>query len=154
MIARRIVTAVATLLAVTGLGACGREAVAEQQRRPEPAAIAPSPAAVVRPATRDTQAADRVPAGLRNVPSAFRLPPGSRVTALSDHESGASFTLDAPDPESVLSFYRSALPQGAFTIVADRAEPGATSLAFRNADGWAGMIYATTHRVTVAVRRA
>ena len=153
MIARRIVTAVATLLAVTGLGACGREAVAEP-RRPEPVAIAPSPAAVIRPATRDLQAAEHAPAGIRNVPSAFRLPPGSRVTALSDHESGASFTLDAPDPESVLSFYRGELPRGAFTIVADRAETGATSLAFRNADGWAGMIYATTYRVTVAVRRA
>lgn len=150
MIARRIGTVVATLLAVPGLGACGSPAT--EARRSEPAAIAPAPA----PATpvRAVQAAARAGTAVRNVPAAFPLPPGSRVTDLADRDSGASFTLTAPDPQAVLSFYRRQLPLGAFTVVADRVDHGATSLSFRNAEGWAGAIFATTHRVTVAVKRA
>ncbi|WP_249998907.1 hypothetical protein [Actinoplanes sp. M2I2] len=150
MIARRIATVVATLLAA-GLGACGSPAVAER-RSTEPAAVVP--AAGTRVAQRDVQAAARAETTVRNVPSAFRLPPGSHLTTLTDAESGASFTLAAPGPEAVLSFYRRELSRGAFTIVADRVEPGATSLSFRDADGWAGTIYATTHRVAVAVKRS
>ncbi|MFI5897582.1 hypothetical protein ACIA5D_46595 [Actinoplanes sp. NPDC051513] len=153
MIARRIATLVATLLAVTGLGACGSAATVEA-RRNEPVAIAPGSADDVRAATREVQAAARADAGVRHLPSAFRLPPDSRVTMLSDRESGASFTLTAPDPDAVLAFYRRELPRGAFTIVADRAGPDTTSLAFRNADGWAGEIYATPRWVAVAVRHA
>jgi hypothetical protein len=152
MIARRIGAVVATLLAVTGLGACS--GADTEARRSEPAAVTPVPAAGVRTATRDVQAVARTETGVRNVPAAFRLPPGSHVTNLSDRDSGASFTLTAPGPETVLSFYRRELPLGAFTIVADRAERDATSLAFRNAEGWAGAIFATAHRVTVAVKRA
>lgn len=151
MLARRIVTVVATLLAVPGLGACGNAAGA-QTRHTEPAASVPAAGTLVAP--RDVPAAVRTGIGVRHVPPGFRLPPGSRVTALSDHESGASFTLTAPDPETVLSFFRRELPLGAFTIVADRAEADATSLGFRSADGWAGSVYATARRVTVAVRRA
>jgi hypothetical protein len=146
MIGRRIATVVATLLAVPGLGACGSPAT--ETRRNEPAAIAPAPAPA--PITRAVQAVARV----RNVPAAFRLPPGSHVTDLSDRASGASFTLTAPDPEAVLSFYRRQLPLGSFTVVADRVDQGATSLSFRDADGWAGAIFATARRVTVAVKRA
>ncbi|MCY1137016.1 hypothetical protein OWR29_03335 [Actinoplanes sp. Pm04-4] len=153
MIARRIGTLVATLLAVAGAGACGNAATTDP-RRNEQAAIAPAPAAEVRAPAREVQAAAPAAVGVRNVPSAFRLPPGSRVTALADGESGASFTLTAPGPEAVLSFYRRELQRAAFTIVADHAEPGATSLSFRDADGWAGTIYATAQRATVAVRRA
>jgi hypothetical protein len=153
MIARRIATLVATLFAVTGLGACGSAATAAP-RRAEAVAIAPVRSTETRPATREVSATARTGTGVRNVPSAFRLPPGSRVTAVSDHESGASFTLTEPSPEAVLSFYRGELSAGAFTIVSDRAEPGATSLAFRSPDGWAGTIYATAYRATVALRRA
>src|SRR5690348_9770109 len=98
MIARRIVTVVAALLGLAGLGAG-------------------SPGAT----TREIQAVARTEAAIRNVPSTFRLPPGSQVTNVSDAESGATFTLTAPDPEAVLSFYRRQLPLGAFTIVADRS---------------------------------
>jgi hypothetical protein len=153
MIARRIATVVAGLLAVTGLGACGHAATTER-RHPEPVSIAASPAAEVRPDTQAVPAVARARTAVRNVPAAFRLPPDSQMTALTDHESGASFTLATPDPEAVLSFYRRELPLGAFTIVADQAQHDTTSLAFRNADGWAGSIYATAYRVTVAVRRA
>lgn len=152
MIARRIATVVAGLLAVTGLGACGHAATTER-RHNEPVTIA-APAADVRPDPQAVQAVARARTAVRNLPAAFRLPPESQVTALTDHEAGASFTLATPDPEAVLSFYRRELPLGAFTIVADQAQHDATSLAFRNADGWAGSIYATAHRVTVAVRRA
>ncbi len=152
MIARRIATVVAGLLAVTGLGACGHAATTER-RHNDPVAIA-APAAEVRPDPQAVQAVARARTAVRHLPAAFRLPPDSQVTALTDHESGATFTLATPDPEAVLSFYRRELPLGAFTIVADQAQHDATSLAFRNADGWAGSIYATAHRVTVAVRRA
>ena len=152
MIARRIATVVATLLAVTGLGACGSSGA--ETRRDEAAAVAPIPGPAPRTVTRDVPAVARAATGVRHLPSAFPLPPGSRVTDLSDPASGASFTLTAPHPETVLSFYRRQLPLGAFTIVADRADHSATSLSFRDADGWAGVIYATTHRVTVAVKRA
>ncbi|MEV4348637.1 hypothetical protein AB0J83_29625 [Actinoplanes sp. NPDC049596] len=152
MFAKRIVTVLATLLAVPGLGACG--SAATEARRDEPAAIAPSPAAGARPITRDVQVAGRAQAAPRNVPAAFPLPPGSRVTSLSDPESGASFVLTAPGPEAVLSFYRRELAAGAFTIVADRAATDSTSLAFRDTAGWAGSIFATAHRVSVAVKRA
>ncbi|WP_250031424.1 hypothetical protein [Paractinoplanes maris] len=151
MIARRIATVVATLLAAAGLGACGSPPTTEREHS-ESAAIAP--AAGTRTASRDVQAVARAETTVRNVPQAFRLPPGSRVTALSDSEAGASFTLAAPDPEAVLSFYRRELGRGAFTIVADQAGPDATSLSFRDTDGWAGTIYATPQRVAVAVRRA
>jgi len=151
MIARRIATVVATLLAVAGVGACGSAPTAEA-RRHERAAIAPP--AHHRSATRDVQATAQDETTVRNVPAAFRLPPGSRVTALADAEAGASFTLTNPSPEAVLAFYRRVLPLDAFTIVADRAEPGANSLAFRDADGWAGTIFATAQRVAVALRRA
>ena len=150
MIARRIATVVATLLAVPGLGACVSPST--EARRSEPSVVAPVP--VTDTANREVQAVARTETHVRNVPSAFPLPPGSEVTNVSDRESGASFTLTAPNPESVLSFYRRQLPLGAFTIVADRTERDATSLAFRNAEGWAGEIFATTHRVTVAVKRA
>lgn len=152
MIARRIATVVATLLAVTGLGACGGAPV--ESRRAEPAAVAPVAASRTRTVAREVSVVTQAQAGVRNVPAAFRIPPGSRVTALTDRESGASFTLTELDPQSVLAFYRRELPAGAFTIVADRAGSDTTSLAFRNAEGWAGAIYATTHRVTVAVKRA
>ncbi|GAA0461000.1 hypothetical protein Ade02nite_15420 [Paractinoplanes deccanensis] len=132
MLAKRIVTVVATLLAIPGLGARG--AAATETRRDEPAAIAPAPA--------------------RNLPPAFPFPAGSQVTRLSDGVSGASFTLTEPDPQTVLSFYRRELTRAPFTIVADRTEHGTTSLAFRDTTGWAGSIHATTHRVTVAVARA
>jgi hypothetical protein len=152
MIARRIATLMATLFAVTGLGACVSSATAgPRHTEAEAVAITPVRATETRTATR---ASARTGTGVRNVPSAFRLPPGSRVTALADHESGASFTLTAPGPEAVLSFYRGELPRGAFTIVSDRVEGGATSLAFRSPDGWAGIIYATAYRATVALRRA
>lgn len=151
MIARRFATAVAALLAVAGSGACG--GVTTPTRRTEAAAIAPGPATAVRAIT-PAQASTRTENGVRNVPPAFPLPPGSSVTDLLDRESGASFTLTAPDPQAVLSFYRRQLPRGPFTIVADRTEPGATSLAFHDDEGWAGTIFATTHRVAVAVRRA
>ncbi|NMO53769.1 hypothetical protein HH310_21620 [Actinoplanes sp. TBRC 11911] len=153
MIARRIATLLATLFAVTGLGAGGSPAAAGT-RHTEAVTIAPARTSHTRPAAQDAPAAARTGTGVRNVPSAFLLPPGSRVTALSDHEAGASFTLTEPGPQAVLSFYRGELPQRAFTIVADRAEHGATSLAFRSPDGWAGMIYATAYRATVALRRA
>jgi hypothetical protein len=153
MIARRFGTLVATLLALTGAGACGNAAPTDQ-RRPEQAAIAPAPAAETRTPAHESQAAAATTTGVRNVPAAFRLPPGSRVTALADAESGASFTLAAPSPEAILSFYRDELRRSAFTIVADHAEPGATTLSFRDADGWAGTIYATAQRATIAVRRA
>jgi hypothetical protein len=153
MIARRIATVVATLLAVAGTGASG--GVTIEARRSKPAVVAPVPAGDTRTVTRDVQAVARAgAAAVRNLPAAFRLPPGSSVTGVDDRESGASFTLTTPDPEAVLSFYRSSLPLGAFTIVADRVEHDATSLAFRNAEGWAGSIFATTHRVTIAVKRA
>lgn len=149
MIARRIVTVLATLLAAPTIGACASPAPAPEARRGEPAT------ATVRAAAREARPVERRDTTVRNVPTAFPLPPGSTVTDLSDRKSGASFTLTAPDPEAVLSFYRRQLPRGAFTIVADRAAPdGATSLSFRDADGWAGAIYATARRVTVAVKRA
>ncbi|MBM2614935.1 hypothetical protein JIG36_05100 [Actinoplanes sp. LDG1-06] len=145
MFARRIVTVLATLLAVPGLGATSASAATTTDNRRS------QPAAMVRAA--DTKApVKRVGTAVRNVPSAFPLPPGSRVTDLADRESGASFTLTEPDPETVLSFYRRELPR-AFTVLADRAETGATSLAFRDAQGWAGAIYATARRVTVSVKR-
>ena len=153
MIARRIATLVTTLLTFAGLGAYGGATTLEA-RHNEAAAIAPSPASSARRTAREVHAAAQSATGVDHLPSAFRLPPGSEVTTLSDHESGASFTLTAPDPEAVLAFYRRELPRGAFTIVADRAGPDTTSLAFRNADGWAGEIYATPRWVTVAVRRA
>ncbi|MFF5288417.1 hypothetical protein [Paractinoplanes globisporus] len=153
MIARRIATLVTTLLAVTGLGASGSATVLEARHK-EPAAIAPGPASGARTTVREVRAGARAATAVHHLPSAFRLPPGSRVTTLSDHESGASFTLTAPDPDSVIAFYRRELPLGAFTIVAERAGPDTTSLAFRNADGWAGEIYVTTSWVAVAVRRA
>jgi len=153
MIARRIGTLVATLLAVAGAGACGNAAPADQ-RRHEQAAIAPAPAAEVRAPAREVQAVAAATTGVLNVPATFRLPPGSQVTALADSKAGASFTLTAPGPEAVLSFYRHELQRAAFTIVADRAEAGATSLSFRDAEGWAGTIYATAQRATVAIRRA
>lgn len=149
MIARRIAAVVAALLAGAGLSACAGTA---ESRREEPSAIAP--AAEVRPVGPDARTAAPAAVAVRNVPSAFRLPAGSRVADLADRRSGASFTLTAPDPEAVLSFYRRELPRAAFTILSDRAEDGATSLAFRDADGWAGAIFATAHRVTVAVKRA
>lgn len=149
MIMRRISTMMATLMAVTGLGACAGPATTES-RRTDPVAIA----AAVRLPVPGAQTATRAEPAVRNVPSAFRLPPGSSVTALSDREDGASFTLTAPDPAAVLAFYRRELPRDAFTIVADRTDDGATSLSFTDVDGWAGAIFATTHRVTVAVRRA
>ncbi|MCO8275085.1 hypothetical protein M1L60_31350 [Actinoplanes sp. TRM 88003] len=152
MIARRIATLVATLLAVGGAGACGNAATTDP-RRTEPAAIAPAPAEARTP-TREVQAVAAATTGVRNVPAAFRLPPGSRVAGLADGEAGASFTLTAPGPEAVLSFYRRELQRSTFTIVADHAEAGATSLSFRDADGWAGTIYATAQRATVAIRRA
>jgi hypothetical protein len=148
MIAKRLATIVAALLAVTG---CGGTAEA---RRTEPAAIVPSSASGGGAISREVHAIPEAQTGVKNVPAAFSLPPGSRVTNLSDRESGASFTLTAPDPQTVLSFYRRQLPLGAFTIVADRAELDTTSLAFRDQNGWAGAIYATEHRVTVAVKRA
>ncbi|WP_306205179.1 hypothetical protein [Actinoplanes sp. RD1] len=123
-------------------------------------APAASAASVVAPASAPRQAAPGVRAVaaaapvVRNAPAGFRLPPGSRVTDLADRASGASFTLVAPGPEAVLSFYRRDLPRAAFTIVGDRAADGATSLTFRDADGWAGAIFATPQRVTVAVRRS
>lgn len=132
MIARRIATAVATVLA----------------------ALAPLPVTGARASDREVEAAARTETGVRNLPSTFRLPPGSEVAGLSDQASGATFTLTAPPPEAVLSFYRRQLPLGAFTIVADRTDHDATSLSFRHAEGWAGQIYATAHRVTVAVKRA
>ncbi|WP_127503010.1 hypothetical protein [Actinoplanes solisilvae] len=150
MIGRRIATLVATLLAIPAVGACGSPAT--DARRSERAAIAPAPAAAtsaVRGSTRAVAAAS-----VRNVPAAFPLPPGSRVTDLSDRASGASFTLTAPDPQTVVDFYRRQLPLGAFTVVADRVDQGATSLSFRDAEGWAGAIFATARRVTVAVKRA
>nr|WP_296065409.1 hypothetical protein [uncultured Actinoplanes sp.] len=148
MTTRRITTMMATLLAVTGLGACADPATESQ--RTGRAEIA----AEVRTSAHGAVAAARTDPTVRNVPSAFRLPPGSRVTALSDREAGASFTLTAPDPQAVLAFYRRELGRGTFTIVTDRTDDGATSLSFRDRDGWAGAIFATTHRVTVAVRRA
>ncbi|MBU2666212.1 hypothetical protein KOI35_22175 [Actinoplanes bogorensis] len=149
MIARRIATAVATLLALAGAGACGSApAPAGDARRLEPAAIAPG-APAARPVARAVVAAAP---GVRNMPAALRLPPGSQVTGLSDRESGASFTLTAPDSAAVLAFFRSELPRG-FTIVADRTDHGATSLSFRDSGAWAGTIFATAQRVTVAVRR-
>ncbi|GID31576.1 hypothetical protein [Paractinoplanes brasiliensis] len=149
MIARRLVTVLATLLAAPTLGACANPAPAPEARRGEPTT------ATVRAAAREAHPAGRRETAVRNVPQAFPLPPGSHVTDLSDRGSGASFTLTAPDPESVLSFYRHQLPRGPFTIVADTSAPdGATSLSFRDADGWAGAIYATARRVTVAVKRA
>ncbi|MFG1604869.1 hypothetical protein [Actinoplanes sp. NPDC049265] len=151
MLARRIAAVVAALLAGAGASACGNTATTES-RPEEPAAVAR--AAETRPATTELRAVTRAGAALRNVPAAFRLPSGSRVADVSDRRSGASFTLTAPDPEAVLSFYRRELPRAAFTILSDRAEDGATSLAFRDADGWAGAIFATAHRVTVAVKRA
>ena len=147
MIARRIAAAVTALLA--GAGTCGSAAPAEA-RRSEPAAV--SRASEVRAAPRGVRAVARSSPAVRHVPAAFRLPPGSRVTGLADPYSGASFTLTSPDPAAVLAFYRRELPR-AFTVVADRAEDAATSLTFRDADGWAGAIFATEHRVTVAVRR-
>ena len=156
MIARRIAAVVAALLAGAGAGAgagaCGSATTAEARRNDQPAAIAPAPEA--RRAAPGVRAVARTSTVVRNVPSAFPLPTGSRVADLSDPESGASFTLTAPDPAAVLSFYRRELPRAAFTIVADRAEDDATSLSFRDAHGWAGAIFATTHRVTVAVKRA
>lgn len=152
MIARRIAAVVAALLAGAGVGACGSATTAEARRNDQPAAIAPAPEA--RRAASGVRAVARTSTVVRNVPSAFPLPAGSRVADLSDPESGASFTLTAPDPAAVLSFYRRELPRAAFTIVADRAEDDATSLSFRDAHGWAGAIFATTHRVTVAVKRA
>jgi hypothetical protein len=152
MIARRLATIMATLLAVTGAGACGSGNA--DRRHPEPVAIAPTSTIGGQTATRDSLAAARTQTSVKNVPAAFPLPPGSRVTDLSDRASGASFTLTAPDPQTVLSFYRRQLPLGAFTIVADRAEPDATSLSFLDNDGWAGAIFATAHRVTVAVKHA
>ncbi|MFG1994430.1 hypothetical protein ACGFJ7_31100 [Actinoplanes sp. NPDC048988] len=152
MFAKRIVTVLATLLAVPGLGACG--GTATDTRRDEPAAIAPVPASGVRTVGRDLQAGAPAAVAPRNVPAAFPLPPGSRVTSLSDPESGASFVLSAPDPQAVLSFYRRELSRGAFTLLADRAAAETTSLAFRQDQGWAGTVFATTHRVTVAVKRA
>ena len=151
MIARRIAAVVTALLAGAGVSACGSAASA-QARREEPAAIIP--ATEIRPAARSLRPVARPTTLVRHAPSGFRLPPGSPVADLSDRESGASFTLTAPDPEAVLSFYRRDLARGAFTIVADRAEEGATSLAFRDAEGWAGTIFATAQRVTVAVKRA
>ena len=151
MIAKRIAAVVAALLAGAGVGACG-SATGTESRRTEPAAIAPASGS--RPATQELRAVTRAGTVVRNVPSAFRLPSGSRVADLSDPKSGASFTLTAPDPAAVLSFYRRELPRAAFTILSDRAEDGATSLAFRDADGWAGAIFATAHRVTVAVKRS
>jgi hypothetical protein len=153
MIARRIATLVTTLLTFAGLGACG-SATTLEARHNEPVAIAPGSASSARTTVREIRAAPHAAAGVSHLPSAFRLPPGSQVTTLSDHEYGASFTLTAPDPEAVLAFYRRELPRGAFTIVADRAGSDTTSLAFRNADGWAGEIYATPRWVTVAVRHA
>ncbi len=153
MIARRIATLVTTLLTFAGLGACGTATILEA-RHNEPVAIAPSPASIARTAARTVHAAAQAATGVNHLPSAFRLPPDSQVTMLCDRKSGASFTLTAPDPEAVLAFYRRELPRGAFTIVADRAGPDTTSLAFRNADGWAGEIYATPRWVTVAVRHA
>ncbi|HEX5203619.1 hypothetical protein ACFQS1_11000 [Paractinoplanes rhizophilus] len=152
MIARRIATLVTTLLTFAGLGACG-SATTLEPRRNEPAAIALSPVGGARTTVRESHAGQAA-TGVNHLPSAFRLPPGSQVTTLRDHESGASFTLTAPDPEAVLAFYRRELPRRAFTIVSDRAGPDTTSLAFRNADGWAGEIYATPRWVTVAVRHA
>jgi hypothetical protein len=149
MIMRRISTMMATLLAVTGLGA-GASLTTTESRRTGPVAIA----AEVRPTTASARTAGRTEPAVRNVPSAFQLPPGSRVTALSDRAAGASFTLTAPDPQAVLAFYRRELPRGPFTIVADRTADGATNLSFSDANGWAGAIFATTNRVTVAVRRA
>ncbi|WP_184951315.1 hypothetical protein [Paractinoplanes abujensis] len=153
MTARRFVTVLATLLAAPVLGACAPAAPtapapsANEARRGAPAA------ATVRTA-REVRTVVRRPA-VHNLPSAFPLPPGSQVTDVTDRESGASFTLTAPDPEAVLSFYRRHLPLGAFTIVADRpTTAGATSLTFAGSDGWAGAIYATERRVTVAVKRA
>jgi hypothetical protein len=139
----------AALLAVTGCGSGTAE-----RRHPEPAAIAPPSMTGSPVVTRNVQAVARTQTVVKNVPAAFRLPPGSQVTDLSDHESGASFTLSAPDPQTVLAFYRRQLPFGAFTILADRSELNATSLAFRNEDGWAGTIHATAYRVTVAVKHA
>src|SRR5690349_21237661 len=153
MIARRIATLVTTLLTFAGLGACG-SATTVEARRDEPAAIAPGRAGSVRTTVREIHAAARAATGVNHLPSAFRFPPGSQVTRLADHAPGASFTLTAPDPEAVLAFYRRELPRGAFTIVADRAGPDTTSLAFRNAEGWAGEIYATPRWVAVAVRHA
>ncbi|MBL7252786.1 hypothetical protein [Paractinoplanes lichenicola] len=148
MTARRFVTVLATLLAAPALGACGSPAPSSPAQRSEPAAAVRADTREARPVSR------RDATTVRNVPSAFPLPPGSHVTDLSDRRSGASFTLTAPDPEAVLSFYRSQLPR-AFTIVADRSSPdGATSLAFHDPDGWAGTIFATERRVTVAVKRA
>lgn len=151
MLARRIAAVLAAVLAGTGAGACTTGA-AEARRHDQSAAVIP--AAEPRPAIREVPAV--APAGpvVRNVPSAFRLPPGSRVTDLTDRASGASFTLTAPGPESVLSFYRRDLPRAAFTIVTDHAADGGTSLTFRDENGWAGAIFATAHRVTVAVKRA
>ncbi|WP_305788942.1 hypothetical protein [Symbioplanes lichenis] len=143
MLARRIAAVVAAVVA--GAGAAAASAVSASA-----AVAAPAPR-LAAPGVRTMAPGAPV---VRNLPAAFRLPPGSRVTDLSDRASGASFTLADPGPEAVLSFYRDSLPRAAFTIVADRVTDGTTSLAFRDDAGWAGAIFATPQRVTVAVRRS
>ncbi|MEU4243302.1 hypothetical protein [Actinoplanes sp. NPDC026619] len=174
MIAKRFATVVAALVAVVGAGAGGT--VTAEARRTEAAAVTPGRSVVGRTAARavgSTQTGSTqtgltqtgltqtgltqtgmTQTGMTNVPAAFALPPGSNVTRLSDQESGASFVLTAPDSQTVLAFYRRQLALGSFTIIGDRTEHDATSLAFRDAGGWAGAIFATAHQVAVALKRA
>src|SRR3954447_5214928 len=120
MIARRIATLVTTLLTFAGLGACG-SATTLEARHNEPVAIAPGSASSARTTVREIRAATHAAAGVSHLPSAFRLPPGSQATTLSDHDHGPPFTLTRLRPEAVLGFHQPEALGGAFTVVADRA---------------------------------
>ena len=89
--------------------------------------------------------------GVTNLPFNFRFPPGSQVRDLSDTAAGARLTLVEPDPQRVLAFYRTALPQGFFDVTGDRTTGGTTIITFEKDDGeWTGTIEATDDRVTVS----
>ncbi|MFI5937281.1 hypothetical protein [Actinoplanes sp. NPDC051494] len=117
--------------------------------QPLAAASSESPAAVAGP-----EALTPVEVGVRYVPANFRFPPNAEVSDRDDKPTGASFVLTAPDSRTTVAFYRKWLPIGFFTVVGDRDEGGATTIAFTDDSGWAGTIFATRNRVAVTFKHS
>ncbi|MFD1321063.1 hypothetical protein [Micromonospora sonneratiae] len=92
--------------------------------------------------------------GVTNLPFNFRFPPGTKLANVSDPVDGASFTLVAPDPQTVLAFYRQYLPTGFIDIVSDETANGATVVRFQKDEGeWTGTITVTADQVRITTRK-
>lgn len=85
--------------------------------------------------------------GFRNAPAGLSIPRGSAITERIDSANNATVILTSPDPLSVLSYLRSALPAAGFTITGD----GQNSLLFEGG-GWQGAFTVSSGYSALTVR--